>query len=181
MAKANVIKANSYIPVSAAPFMVPLPLHLELYYSNILLCVYTVSETGVVDFTYNINTDIPILTPVHRKLKAEDIYFLIRSRIFPDNPYIAPYELQRLGLSSYEPYEILMKTHGIMQNDCYWLKSAEEQITQSKPQNCKRSIFYNLSDLLFINIQPFFLTVKNDLPGQKIIYIFRNCCNSITT
>ncbi len=129
MSKANVIKANSYIPVSAAPFMVPLPLHLELYYSNILLCVYTVSEDGVVDFTYNINTDIPILTPVHRKLKAEDIYFLIRSRIFPDNPYIAPYELQRLGLSRYEPYEILMKTHGIMQNDCYWLKSADEQIS----------------------------------------------------
>ena len=129
MSKMKVIKANSYIPVSAEPFAVPLPLHLELYYSNILLCVYTVSEDGVVDFTYNINTDIPILTPVHRKLKAEDIYFLIRSRIFPDNPYIAPLELQRLGLSAYEPYEILMKTHGIKQGDCYWIKSAEEQIT----------------------------------------------------
>lgn len=129
MSKMKIIKANAYIPVSAEPFAVPLPLHLELYYSNILLCVYTVSEQGVVDFTYNINTDIPILTPVHRKLKAEDIYFLIRSRIFPNNPYIAPPELQRLGLSSYEPYEILMKTHGIMHNDCYWLKAADEQIT----------------------------------------------------
>ena len=128
MSKSHVIKANSYRPVSAEPFPVPLPLHLELYYSNILLCVYTVSETGVVDFTYNINTDIPILTPVHRKLKADDIYFLIRSRIFPDNPYIAPYELQRLGLSYYEPYEILMKTHGIMAGDCYWIKAANEQI-----------------------------------------------------
>ncbi len=128
MSKPNVIKANSYRPVSAEPFPVPLPLHLELYYSNILLCVYTVSETGVVDFTYNINTDIPILTPVHRKLKADDIYFLIRSRIFPDNPYIAPYELQRLGLTGYQPYEILMKTHGIMQGDCYWIKAADEPI-----------------------------------------------------
>ena len=125
----KVIKANSYIPVSAEPFMVPLPLNLELYYSNILLCVYTVSAEGVVDFTYNINTDIPILTPVHRKLKAEDIYFLIRSRIFPDNPYTAPMELYRLGLSNYEPYEILMKTHGILPTDCYWLKAADENIT----------------------------------------------------
>ena len=127
----KVIKANSYIPVSAEPFMVPLPLHLELYYSNILLCVYTVSAEGVVDFTYNINTDIPILTPIHRKLKAEDIYFLIRSRIFPDNPYTAPMELYRLGLSSYQPYEILLKTHGILPSDCYWLKPADENISYS--------------------------------------------------
>ncbi|MBO5265771.1 MAG: hypothetical protein IJZ65_00835 [Ruminiclostridium sp.] len=124
----KIIKANSYLPVSGEPFSLPLPLKLELYYSNILLCVYIISEDGTVDFTYNVNTDIPILTPVHRKLKIEDIYFLIRSRIFPDNPYIAPAELMRLGLSKYEPYDILLRTHGILQNDCYWLRPGDEDI-----------------------------------------------------
>lgn len=127
----KVIKANSYIPVSGEPFEMPLPVRLELYYSNILLCVYTISADKTVDFTYNINTDIPILTPVHRKLKISDIYFLIRSRIFPDAPYIAPAELKRLGLSEYDPYRILMKTHGILNGDCYWIRSDDEEIDYS--------------------------------------------------
>ena len=126
--KLKIIKANSYTPVSSEPFEMPVPLRLELYYSNILLCVYTVSDNSTVDFTYNINTDIPILTPVHRKLKIEDIYFLIRSRIFPDNPYTAPAELQRFGLNSYEPYQILLKTHGILPMDSYWIRPADEDI-----------------------------------------------------
>ncbi len=124
----KIIKANSYTPVSGEPFEMPLPFKLELYWSNILLCVYTVSESLTVDFTYNINTDIPILTPIHRKLKIDDIYFLIRSRIFPDNPYIAPAELQRLGLSQYDPYLILKKTHGILPSDSYWLRPSDEDI-----------------------------------------------------
>lgn len=124
----KIIKANSYVPVSGEPFEMPVPLRLELYYSNILLCVYIISEDKTVDFTYNINTDIPILTPIHRKLKIDDIYFLIRTRIFPDNPYIAPAELQRLGLQDYDPFKILMKTHGILPTDCYWLKPYGEDI-----------------------------------------------------
>lgn len=124
----KIIKANSYLPVSSEPLEMPLPFRFELYYSNILLCVYTVSESLTVDFTYNINTDIPILTPIHRKLKIDDIYFLIRSRIFPDNPYVAPAELQRLGLTQYDPYQILMRTHGILPTDSYWIRPADEDI-----------------------------------------------------
>ncbi len=124
----KIIKANSYIPVSSEPFEMPAPSRLELYYSNILLCVYIISEDGTVDFTYNINTDIPILTPVHRKLKIDDIYFLIRSRIFPDNPYTSPAELKRLELQQYDPYRILMRTHGILPGDSYWIRPADEDI-----------------------------------------------------
>ncbi len=127
----KIIKANSYIPVSGEPFDMPIPNRLELYYSNILLCVYMISDNKAVDFTYNINTDIPVLTPVHRKLKMEDIYFLIRSRIFPDNPYTAPAELSRFGLAAYEPYKILKKTHGILPIDSYWIKPADEDIDYS--------------------------------------------------
>lgn len=124
----KIIKANSYLPVSSEPFDLPVPTRLELYYSNILLCVYSVYEDKTVDFTYNVNTEIPILTPIHRKLKIDDIYFLIRSRIFPNNPYTAPAELKRFGLEEYDPYKILLRTHGMLANDCYWIRPADEDI-----------------------------------------------------
>ena len=103
----RVIKHGTYIPVSSEPFDMPLPLNLELLHSNTLLCVYMISADKTVDFTYNANTDIPILTRTDRRLKIEDIYYLIRSRVFPDNPAVAPYELMRLGLHEYNPYEII--------------------------------------------------------------------------
>lgn len=122
----KIIKASTYIPVSSDEFALPLPLRLELFWANTLLCAYKIDADKAVDFTYNINTDIPILTPVSRRLRIEDIYFLIRSRIFPDAPYTAPM-LKRLGLEKYDPYEIFLRTHGMQTTDCYWLKSADEQ------------------------------------------------------
>ncbi len=123
----KIIKASTYIPVSSDAFALPLPLRLELFWANTLLCAYRIDEDKTVDFTYNINTDIPILTPVSHKLKTENIYFLIRSRIFPDAPYTAPM-LKQLGLEKYDPYEILMRTHGMQTADCYWIKRSDEQI-----------------------------------------------------
>ena len=124
----RVIKHGTYIPVSSESFDMPLPLNLELLHSNTLLCVYMISADKTVDFTYNANTDIPILTRTDRRLKIEDIYYLIRSRVFPDNPAVAPYELMRLGLHEYNPYEIIEITHGIMPTDSYWLRRGGEDI-----------------------------------------------------
>ncbi len=123
----KIIKTGTYIPISPESFSLPLPLRLELFWANTLLCAYRIDSDMTVDFTYNINTDIPILTPVTRKLKIEDIYFLIRSRIFDNSPYSAPM-LKQLGLEKYEPYEILMKTHGMLPTDSYWIKRSDEQL-----------------------------------------------------
>lgn len=123
----KIIKANTYTPISGEPFEIPLPLKMELFWANNLLCVYSVSEDETVDYTYNINTDIPILTPITRKLKINDIYYLLRSRVFRDNPYVTPGELARLGLEEYNPYKIVRKTYGIMPGDCYWLRRADDK------------------------------------------------------
>ncbi len=127
MKNVKIIKSGSYIPVSSDAFALPLPLRLELFWANTLLCAYRINSDKTVDFTYNINTDIPILTPVTRKLKIEDIYFLIRSRIFDNSPCSAPM-LKQLGLEKYEPFEILLKTHGMLPTDSYWLKLSDEQL-----------------------------------------------------
>ena len=56
----RLIKANTYIPVSAEAFEMPFPIKLELFYRNTLLCVYSINEDRTVDYTYNANTEIPI-------------------------------------------------------------------------------------------------------------------------
>lgn len=123
----KIIKTGTYIPISSDSFSIPLPLRLELFWANTLLCAYRIDSDMTVDYTYNINTEIPILTPVSRKLRIEDIYFLIRSRIFDNSPYCEPM-LRQLGLEKYEPYEILMKTHGMLPSDSYWIKRSDEQL-----------------------------------------------------
>ncbi len=123
----KIIKANTYIPISGEPFEMPLPLKLELLWANNLLCVYSIAEDETVDYTYNINTDIPILTPVTRQLKISDIYYLLRSRVFRGSPYVAPSELERFGLSEYNPYRIVRKTYGILSGDCYWLRRSGDK------------------------------------------------------
>lgn len=137
----KIIKANTYIPISGEPFEMPLPLKLELLWANNLLCVYSVSEDETVDYTYNINTDIPILTPVSRKLKIGDIYYLLRSRVFADNPYIAPAELERLGLTEYNPYRIVRKTYGILPGDCYWIRRADDKTDYASAVEQHRDYF----------------------------------------
>lgn len=124
----RIIKSGSYLPVSSEPFEIPLPLKLELLHGNTLLCVYMISEDMTVDFAFNANTEIPMLTRTDRKLKMADIYYLIRSRIFPENPYTVGYDLARLGLKEYDPFAIIEITHGILPYSSYWIRKAGEEI-----------------------------------------------------
>lgn len=140
----KIIKANTYIPISGEPFELPLPLKLELLWANNLLCVYSVSEDETVDFTYNINTDIPILTPTGRKLRMSDIYYLLRSRVFRDSPYVTPAELARLGLTEYNPYQIVRRTYGILPGDCYWIRRADDKTDYAAASEMYRD-YYTLT------------------------------------
>lgn len=122
----RIIKAHTYFPISSDPFDMPLPIKFELHHANTLLCIYSVRDDLTVDYSYNANTDIPLLTPPDKYLKITDIYYLIRSRVFLDDPYAAPIQLQRLGLTEYNPYEILLKTYGILPADAYWIKRSDD-------------------------------------------------------
>ena len=122
----RIIKAHTYMPISSEPFDMPLPLKFELHHANTLLCVYSVTADETVDYSYNANTDIPMPTPSYKALKMSDIYYIIRWRVFRDDPYFTPMELQRLGLEEYNPYQIMLKTYGILPTDAYWLKRADD-------------------------------------------------------
>ena len=125
----RLIKAHTYFPISSEPFEMPLPIKLELHHANTLLCIYSVRDDDTVDYSYNANTDIPMLTPPDKYLKIGDIYYLLRSRVFQDNPFTAPMELQRLGLTEYNPYEIILRTYGILPADAYWIKRSDDSAT----------------------------------------------------
>lgn len=123
----HIIKAHTYFPISSDPFDMPLPIKFELHHANTLLCIYSIKDDFTVDYSYNANTDIPMLTPPDKHLKITDIYYLIRSRVFQDNPYTTPMELERLGLTEYNPYEIILKTYGILPADAYWIKRSDDK------------------------------------------------------
>lgn len=121
-----IIKAFTYYPISSDPFDMPLPIKFELHHANTLLCIYSVRDDLTVDYSYNANTDIPMLTIPDKSLTINDIYYLLRSRVFMDDPFIAPMELQRLGLTEYNPYDIILKTYGILPADAYWIKRSDD-------------------------------------------------------
>ena len=125
----KIIKASSYYPISSDPFEMPIPIKFELYHANTLLCIYSVKNDFAVDYSFNENTDIPLLTPPDKHLTINDVYYLIRSRVFMDNPFTAPAQLAKLGLTEYNPYEIIKKTYGILPADAYWIKTANDRAT----------------------------------------------------
>ena len=122
----HIIKASTYFPITHEPFDMPLPIKLELHHANTLMCIYSIKSDLTVDYSYNANTDIPMLTPTDRYLRIDDVYYLMRTRVFQDLPFIAPMELQRLGLTEYNPYEIILRTYGILPGDAYWLKRSDD-------------------------------------------------------
>lgn len=124
--KKPLIKKLTYIPISSEPFDMPIPIKLELHHANTLLCIYSVKADLAVDYSYNANTDIPLLTPPDKQLTLSDVYYLIRSRVFQDNPFTTPTELARLGLTEYNPYEIILRTYGMMPLDAYWIKRSDD-------------------------------------------------------
>ena len=118
----KLIKSYQYTPVSATPFHIPCPTYFELYYEDVKLASYKITDENNIEYTYNSNVQIPLLTPERKNITINDIYFLLTIRVFPQYfPYAAA-ELQLLGLQDFNPYEIAVKTHGVMQNDRYWLK-----------------------------------------------------------
>lgn len=140
----RIIKANSYVPISCEEFKIPFPLNFELYYSNTLLCAYTLRSAAELSSTHNANSEIPMLTPTDRPLRVEDVYYLFRLRAFPDNMPFTSVELFRLEIPEYNPYEIVRKTHGIQQGDMYWIKFSDESINYKQAVE-RLSDYYTLT------------------------------------
>ena len=46
--------------------------------------------------------------------------------MFQENPFTLSADLARVGLTEYNPYEIILKTYGMLPLDAYWLKRADD-------------------------------------------------------
>ncbi|MCL2694287.1 MAG: hypothetical protein FWE60_04190, partial [Oscillospiraceae bacterium] len=124
----KIIKSHTYNIINPEPFEIPFPLVFELLSGNTLLVEYTISETGVVDYSFNPNTNEKILTSVRRALTLNDIFFLFTSRIFPDKTPYTAMEMERFEIYEYQPYNIIRKTRGMLPGDKYWLRFEGESI-----------------------------------------------------
>ena len=119
--------------VTPEPFDMPLPLEFELMHGNIIMTRYEIAEDMTVNYSFNPETSERFLTPLHRPLSIKDIYFLVVSRVFPDDTPVTEQLLDMFELDEYNPYDILRKTRGIMPFDGYWFRfEGEDRLTYKK-------------------------------------------------
>jgi hypothetical protein len=139
----KVIKSNTYNIINPEPFEIPYPLVFELLSGNTLLAEYTISDTGVVDYSFNPNAGEKILTSIRRPLSINDIYFLFTSRIFPDKTPYTAMEMERFGIEDYHPYTIIRRTRGMLPGDKYWLRFDGEEINYKAALQEHRNYYEN--------------------------------------
>ncbi|MCL2019565.1 MAG: hypothetical protein FWG70_07380 [Oscillospiraceae bacterium] len=140
----KIIKFNTYNVINSEPFEIPFPIVFELLSGNTLLAEYTISDNGVVDYSFNPNTSEKILTSIRRPLSLNDIYFLFSSRIFPDKTPYTAIEMERFGIVEYHPYAIIRKTRGMLPGDKYWFRFENENINY-KTALQEHRYYYELS------------------------------------
>ncbi|MDR2532099.1 MAG: hypothetical protein LBC82_04575 [Oscillospiraceae bacterium] len=139
----KVIKSNTYNIISSEPFEIPFPVVFELLSGNTLLVEYTISEAGVVDYSFNPNANEKILTSIRRPLTLSDIYFLFSSRIFPDKTPYTAIEMERFEIEEYQQYAIIRKTRGMLPGDKYWFRFEGEYINYKTALHENRAYYEN--------------------------------------
>ncbi|MDR1753558.1 MAG: hypothetical protein LBR74_01470 [Eubacterium sp.] len=125
----KIIKSNSYNVINTEPFDIHLPCEFELWWANTILAQYRISEDGVVDYSFNPDTDRKMLTSTKRPLMMGDIYYLFSSRVFPDKMHLTQIEMDRFGIAEYNPFVIIQKTHGMFLVDKYWFRFSDQELT----------------------------------------------------
>lgn len=74
-------------------------------------------------------SDIPIETPFgFDEPTIEQVNDFLKSRCVPERRSQLPDYLDFLGLSEFNPYEIIRKTHGVMFEDFLWIKFPDEEL-----------------------------------------------------
>lgn len=64
---------------------------------------------------------------VYEKPTIPMLYHFIEERCVPRTRVNINDLLKCMGLSEYNPYDIVRITHGVMVDDCYWLRFPEER------------------------------------------------------
>lgn len=137
----RILKSMDYSNIQNPEFSLPVPIKFELLYGDIFLAEYDIDAKGHIKYEFDETQKIPIITSLNKDLSLSDICFLFNCRVFPENSPYAPLFLQQLGLSGYNQYEIVRKSHGIVPGDFYWIRFADEELTYAEAVNDYNRIF----------------------------------------
>lgn len=74
-------------------------------------------------------TDDKFDNPLPLGKTRESFYNFLESRCFPENRVNCRELLDLLGVEEYSPLSICKKTHGVQNDDFYWIKFNDEKIT----------------------------------------------------
>lgn len=66
---------------------------------------------------------------VKEKPTADDLYYFLKSRVFPRSRVNCEQLLEDLGLTNYSPYDISRKTYGTILEDFNWIKYPDQDVT----------------------------------------------------
>lgn len=130
----KLLKHYEYHAIMPEPFAIPLPVYFELYYDDLKLATYRIADELWIDYTYDNSYGISVITPEKDVISMSDIYFLFTCRVFERTFPYAAQELNILGLKDYNPFNIAKKTHGLMQNDKYWIRFPDFDDIDSYPK-----------------------------------------------
>ncbi|MFB5265251.1 hypothetical protein ACE41H_00405 [Paenibacillus enshidis] len=106
-------------------------LKFEVLEMDKVIAKVTVNYTGKkVDVWQDKEVD-PIFLPFPTKetITLSDVVDYFESRCFPRTRHHADKLLKTLGLSEYDPNEIVKKTHGVLYDDYVWLRFEGEELT----------------------------------------------------
>ncbi len=100
---------------------------VSVYYKDRKTADIIVNEDNVIYKRYS--EDIMSVPFMFEPTKEHIVEFIKSRCISKERVENTPGYLENLGLSSYEPLEIVKKTHGIMWEDYMWIKFPDDNIT----------------------------------------------------
>jgi len=118
----TVVKANTYRLIDANSFELPLPFRFEVYKKDYHIADYEITEDEQIICTIVTKYKEDMITTVHRPLTISDIHYLFSCRVFQDHTPYTYQMLKNVGLEKYNVRDIIMKTHGVIPYDNYWIK-----------------------------------------------------------
>ena len=103
---------------------------------TVLAKVYIDGDTVVVENYTNDVIDKPFGNCENPTI--DNVKELFLERCFPETRVNAKQILRSMGIDYYDPYRIIRKTHGVLIEDCYWIRFSDEDVCW-KDVNCVRN------------------------------------------
>ncbi|MGN0687480.1 MAG: hypothetical protein ACI4KA_05185, partial [Oscillospiraceae bacterium] len=119
---ASIVKANTYRLIDTDSFELPLPFRFGVYKKDYHIADYEITEDEQIVCRIVTKYKEDMITTIHRPLTIADIHYLFSCRVFQDCTPYTYQMLRNVGLEKYNVRDIIMKTHGVIPYDNYWIR-----------------------------------------------------------